>query len=480
MGSTLPVVVNQFIARGNAVQLYDFLDVRQKLKFVTPCLDIKSSGGLSFPPGANWASTNMVNLMNFTNNGLVSLTGSAYVGVDRGYGYSSYVNRGTNSAQVQFIQSDYFENPGCMIAQGGAFELDAGTARLRGRPVQILTQVFTSYSFLPPFFLLTTNVSTNVLTNATAKIAAASDITITANVLSLSNAFLNAGTLLQGALNLVVSNRLVDSGPSARSYMLASAGIQVPILPATADLMGTYIKSSAPDGTEVQHVWPGYDVGPVPQGYTNNLAVGKLTLDGGDSSVFRFSGPKQKKSAMYVDYLELLNNATNFNTGLAIDPTVIIYFANANMTASKLDGAQNGKLRWVKTFAGPLSSTNITYPSGRTYTFNSALVRDKDIDSDGDGTPNAKDLTPIFVDENIDLKIALGPVKGQVLLSWQALANSASYVEYRPSFNSPNGWLTLFITNPPVSGRVSFSDTTGNTNRAQRIYRVRMDSIPIK
>ncbi len=467
--SRQPVIMNHFTVKGNDIQLHDYATIQQRIKLNATSLDIKASGGVTFPPGANWAATNVLNLVNFTNRGVVNVSGATFAGTDRGYPYQNYVNRGTNTSQVHFIWADYFENPGCMAALGGAFQLDAGRVQLRGRPPLLSTFVSTNFFFSPTGIV--TVVTTNGLTNAAAKITAASDIIIKANNISLSNAFLEAGAVVPGALIFCGTNRLSDSGSAATNYFLASAGIQVLAQPKVqGDLMGTYALSRLSADSIGQHIWSGVDMGAVPAGFNNNLALGKLTLEGGEDSSFRFAGAKGKKAALYVDYLELLHNATNFNTALTIDPTLVIYFANANLQASKLDNTHGGRLRWVPTFVGPLSSTNIVYPSGQTYTFNAALMRDKDIDSDGDGTVNSKDPTPVFVGENVDLTVAQTP--GRVKLSWSALAGSQTHVEFKSSATA-TAWQTLFTTNPSVSGRLQFSDPT--SNRVQRVYRVRVD-----
>src|SRR5205085_10890000 len=100
----------------------------------------------------------------------------------------------------------------------------------------------------------------------------------------------------------------------------------------------------------------------------------------------------QTGKALYVDYLELDNFATNYNLAFDISPDLTIYFANSNIDPFKLDHSTSGRLRWVSDFAGPLSSTNVSYPPSpahplttNSYLFNIALVRSKDLDSDGDG-----------------------------------------------------------------------------------------------
>jgi hypothetical protein len=155
---------------------------------------------------------------------------------------------------------------------------------------------------------------------------------------------------------------------------------------------------------------------------------------------------------MYVDYLELVNAATNYNdpSTIAIDANMTIYFANANLSAEKLNGALSGRLQWVPDFAGPLSSTNIFYAStGNTYTFNIALVTSKDLDSDGDGIANADDPEPIYVSDSAVLRVELAGSPRLATLSWTALAYSTNYVEIKRSPDEDT-WdvLTNFVHGP--------------------------------
>src|SRR5258708_40302572 len=90
---------------------------------------------------------------------------------------------------------------------------------------------------------------------------------------------------------------------------------------------------------------------------------------------------------------------------------MMIYFGDARIgnadISEKLDGANGGRFRWVPSYAGLFSSTNITYPSGRAYTFNIALVQTSTLDSDGDGIPNTADPTPIFTAHNLAFSVQL-------------------------------------------------------------------------
>src|SRR2546427_11895554 len=132
-------------------------------------------------------------------------------------------------------------------------------------------------------------------------------------------------------------------------------------LPAISDLLGTYIRSTtAGFDQESFHTWAAEDRGPSTFGYDNNLALGKLTLDGGRNGLFHFSAPLgQTGRALYVDYLELVNYATN-SGALDIAPDITIYFPNANVNPVKLDQSNGGRLRCVSNFLGPPRSTHIT------------------------------------------------------------------------------------------------------------------------
>jgi hypothetical protein len=470
-----PVFLNDFAARANHLTIRDSLTVRRNVRINSPGLNI--AGGLTFPPGAEWSHTNVQGLVNLTNSGVINVAQSAFVGADPAPPLANYVNSGTNSAASHDIRASYLENSGCIVANIGSLTVEADTINLLGKPTILFTNVFTNVFFDPFTSVFVTNVATNVLTNSFgAKLAASSDLTLTAGGILASNSYLIADA---GALILSASESFVDAGPLATNEWRAGAGVRMLTLPAVSDLLGTRITSRVAPFAEASHVWSGADFKATPLGFNNNLALGKLTLDAGEFSLMTFASPTGAKCALYVDYLELLNNATNYNTALQIDESLTVYFANANVSPGKLDGRHGGRLRWVKTFAGPLSSTNITYPSGRTYTFNSALVSDKDLDSDGDGIVNGDDPTPIYSEDHIDLRVALTTAPARrAVISWFALGGSTSEVEYKTSFNSSN-WQSLSVVNSGASAeRLTVTDPIPNTVQ-QRFYRVRVYPPPL-
>jgi hypothetical protein len=345
-------------------------------------------------------------------------------------------------------------------------------------------------------------VVTNAVTNVFgAKLQAVGDVRILANDLVLSNSFISSG----GTLELTVTNSVLDAGTNALNRWFTSGGFECALAAETSDLFGTYVTSQAlVYNQEVFHTWCGADFGPDGEGFFNNMALGKLTLSGTNRTLFHFSPPEKTLknggvSALYVDYLELQGSVLDYENAIEIDPSLTIYFAAANVAAEKLNGAVGGRIQWVSTFAGPLSSTNIFYAStGQTYTFNIALVTSKDLDSDGDGIVNADDPEPIPVpaaaivgsaetsEASSDIKlgalssrelrlriasVAAASAKTAVL-SWDAPANAMNYLECKPSFSARDWTVVTNFVSGSVTTRVTVQEPL--SKEGQRIYRVRI------
>jgi len=321
---------------------------------------------------------------------------------------------------------------------------------------------------------------------------------------------------LPGRLILSVTNRLTDAGPADVTSVLpgylnvtdtdpngpnlwSCAGFDVRRRPATGNLLGTWLLSIVPINKEITHFWPAQDRGPVAAGFTNNLALGKLTVSTSTNNGRAVFRPASGRQAMYVDYVELFNDATNFNRTMGVDPNMTIYFANANVPVSKLNGAVGGRFQWVPTFAGPLSTTNLTYPSGASYAFNIALISSLDIDSNTNGIPNALDPYPIDIPGEIipptaprfipagdttvfpprlNLAVSHKTTPARVVLSWDAPRNSENTVEFKDSFGEP-GWnvLTNFVNGPSTAPVQIYDPTTGG---ATRFYRLLIQPSPVR
>jgi hypothetical protein len=392
---------------------------------------------------------------NLTWNGLLSTTLSG--GVDAatnvvmaGGPYGAFVNGGrVSNLGGSTIWAQDFENYGMFSSGSGSFILQSLTTTL-----------------------------------ANGSIIAGGDVSITTGSLVASNLVLQAGR----SLTLQVTNSLTDTGvANGNTWSVGGGslvGLNLPILPTNNppnDLLGTTIFMTAPSpNKQVVSTWAGQDRGISPAGYTNNAAVGRLILDGlGTNSLFKFTGTGAS-NAMYVDYLELRDQATNRDvtgnfTAISNTPNMVIYYSQAVMEgqsiADKMNQKNGNRLRWVTNYAGHFSSTNITFSDGTTFLFNAALAQL--YGSTLFGTINPTNLVLTITMTN---KPALASV-----LQWQKVSPAASYVTnyvfYKTNLMMTN-WLTLtnFITPasatwPPVPVMM-----TNPVAGPMRVYRVRVDT----
>lgn len=494
-----PSIIHDLTLRATNVIIQDQLAVNQSFLVQGQSLTFGSNSSLMLPRGASLAFTNVQNVTSFTNDGVLNIPDGAYFGafedgfvqprqrrrrrnaVPRLVTYENFVNHGTISGASVSARAAYVENvgrpfaPAVVTATNGAVKLDGA-----------------------------------VLVISNANITATSDIRLTAGDALIARSALTAGAtnggrfmnvFLPGALIIDATNSLTDGGVSASNDWRVTTGVRLtrrpqPIDPDSpiGDLMGTRIVVRS--GTFGQSViqWAGEDRGATVDGFADNLALGRLVLDGALGNLFHFQSA-EAHNAIYVDYLELLNSATNYNFAVGVDPDFTIYFADSNISPEKLEEVGAGRIRWVSDFTGPQSSTNLVYPDGSVHTFNAGVVRSRDRDDDNDGLVNAIDCTPIpvpgidttlpcpvmsplasakvFSAQDVGLAIALSPAGNEVILDWDASANSVNTVEFSDSI-AGGTWHTLTnFVNGPVNARVTVKDAAG---APLRVYRVRVDA----
>jgi hypothetical protein len=400
------------------------------------------------------AASNLVDILNFTNIGTISSQGPLIMGPDRATPFSSIVNYGLiDVPQAQFL-SDVFINTNAIQTTAGSFEARAQTMSLTA------SNVLLSYS----------------------------DVILGGQNLYASNSTITAGAALASVGKLVLDFRgtVADSGLASSNLWTVNDGFIISSVP-QGDLLGTTIQSIAPQWQEVTHYTEARDLGVAPEGFANNFAIGHLVLDGTNNTAFRFSpSPGTTGRALYVDYLELANNATNYDDAITVDEGCVLYFANANISPTKLNHISNDRVRWVSTYAGPRSGTNVVYPGSITNYLNLALVTSADLDSDNDGVANVNDATPVLTSGDVSLSIILTNVTPRIqvpLLSWAVPKSidslgAQNYVtnslEFVPNVSSTS-WKTLTNYVSPVGAAGEqvtnhFLDLLG-TNR---MYRVRV------
>lgn len=184
---------------------------------------------------------------------------------------------------------------------------------------------------------------------------AGSDVVLRAKDLKAEASYIQSGTIVtnpstgvvtwyHGTLFLDVADRLTDGGPAmAPNEWICHDGFQLLTKPATGDLLATTLRTAANIYGDAVHLWAAEDRGPGATGYQDNAAVGRLILDGRFQSLFTF-GPTDpsRPSAIYVNYLELLGDATNVAASLNIRPNFKIYYLDSNVAADQLDGLFDG------------------------------------------------------------------------------------------------------------------------------------------
>ncbi len=414
--TTQPVTVGNLLFRSTNVVIGD--NINAQLSFVVDAttLTVNTNGSIGLASAiGNLNAVNLPRLKSLTNNGVIAIGNAVNFGADTPQPYSNFVNRGSISANTVLIRAASFENGGSLQSVGG--------------PIQV-------------------GMTSGLITNGS--LTSLANLELSARDLTISNSTFRAG----GALLLTVTNSLSDGGFT--NDWQAGNGFQLPLKPAAGDLLGTRLTSTAAIFRAVSHLWAGENRSVSNDGYSNNTALGRLILDGAFSTLFTFSGVSvTNTNGLYVDFLELRGNATNFSTALQIDPNLIVYFADASLPVDKLNGALGGRLRWVSTFAGPNSSVLVTNSvTSQTFLVNRALRNSTTIDSDADGVVNALDaypFDPVAVSLVVEPMPSLGsPAPSAAFLSWPAAANTTYRIECKKTLNGPWQFVANYTHGPKV------------------------------
>jgi hypothetical protein len=438
----IPVEIRDFAMRSdNLVELRDRLVVGSSLSVEAPNLYIGNI--LSLSALGDVGATNFVNVMNLTNAGTLTVNNLMNLGTDRPIPYSNVVNRGQMAASSVQIAADFIDNAGTISASRGTISLASKATKFEK-----------------------------------AEAHANGDLLISGNEFKVRQSVLTSGTLTTnagqpvyqpGTMFLTVTNLLSDGDSTASNRWTTVGGIQMRYKPATADLLGTGLTSLAQQYSEVLHVWAGADLGTVPEAFTNNAALGRLTLEGNFNSLYTFSGAGAS-NALYVDYLELKSYTSNYLSSLQINPGMRLYFGAANLPAETLDGSFDGRLRWVRSYAGALSGTNVVLSSNQVIRVNRSLLASTTIDSDGDGVPNGQDARP-FDGVRLSVGLTNEPVSS-VLLSWKPAAETLYQVDYSTNVITPE-WKRLIsvVSGTNANEHVVVADPLAGSG-PERYYRV--------
>ncbi|HTB85330.1 MAG TPA: hypothetical protein VK742_16910 [Candidatus Sulfotelmatobacter sp.] len=410
----------------NNVAIYDTLNIFRY--FYTSCTNLllayngagagvaSVDGELNLSsPTLFWANATP-RLCNLTNNGAIRTATLANFG-NASQRYNAWVNTGVISNVGCVIYSADVENSG-QVTEQGSFETHS----------------------------LTETLSENGITATGAFTNVCSSLVITNTTLAIGN-----------GLSITATNLLTDYGTTSNFWSLGSgnsgqgvaSGLALPIKPASGDLLGTTITNIGTSGTLVKEYWAGQDRGAVNAGFANNAALGLVTFDALGSNArtnFFFYGTGVS-NAMYIDCIVLADSATNTDSSgnylaFGFNTNLVVYYAQAlennESIAEKLNHKNGNHFRWVPSYVGLFSSTNVVGPAGATNLENDALTVSPDIDSDGDGVNNLYDSTPFFVPQMINFTIGTTSTPPSVVqLTWQTPPLATNYVYYTTNLLQP-------------------------------------------
>lgn len=449
-----PVTLQAFSVRGTNVIIDNALNIGQAIQVDSPAVTFSASSSLNLPvlSATNLLSANFPNVNYFTNLGAINVPSQCALGSDRATPIASLVNRGTFTANSIAIRATDYLSTGTNITRSLVSGFNVGG----GGPISITAD----------------SAKFDGGSGSSGMLSAGGSILLAGNDLKIrGHQMLTAGTLI-----LSPTNSLTDTGASGTNRIKCALGFYLTVKPVTGDLLGTTIYTTAPFNRDVPHVWAGTDLGPVPAGYTNNAAVGRLLLDTSNTLVslnrLSFAGTGTN-NALYVDYLELSGTLTNdLATHLFIETNMTLYFANANVPVETLDGQLGGRLRWVKDYAGLNTGVDVRLPDGRTVKVNVAKLNSKTLDSDGDGVVNASDLSPfdgIVINSRVTFTNA-PPLTA--FITWEAAAQTIYRVEVNTNLLTGTWQFLANFTNSAATNRVvTFSDPVPAAS-TERYFRV--------
>jgi len=364
-----------------------------------------------------WDDSVASGVISITNNAAFTVPGDVVMGSPE-MPYAMFSNTGTNTTQNLTIHSENFNNLGGMRVNG--------SMDLASKYINSSESVF--------------------------------DVRDNARISGDSFKLRNSTNMVGGLLSINVSNLLVDGGNSSTNWFFVGNGILSETESNSGKLLNSQFFVEADSYKSVPFLWnSSEDKGPVHDGFIDNRAIGLLSLTNAYLGVFDFHKTSQSDKAVYVDKLifeGLTEDAllTNKLDQLNIQDGMTVYFAASNLPEEKLDGMRDGKLRWVKEFAGQYSSMPVYLPgSAESVMVNRAHRRSRIFDTDGDGVANGFDPTP-FGDGLPKLSL-----DGRSI-HWLGIPNRTYRIEYTQKLGNQAEWkvLGLIKNNKTVFDSISY------------------------
>ncbi len=434
MQTLQPVEVIDFACRSTNVVINDNMTVVNS--FLAGGTGLSVNGSLSLTSGArDWVAATAPNLLYFTNQGGFFVENDVEMGTDRPLPYQRFENSGLVVPYSFQVRAQEFDNSGT-ISTVADVAIDTAAGKMDG-----------------------------------GTIFAGGNISVSGTGMKFRNSTLNPS----GTLVLSMENNLEDGGIESPNSWACGRGFEILVRPKFGNLLGTEIDLSTPRFANVVSLSAAENRGATVAGFSNNAAIGRLSLTADTSGLLTFAGVGTS-NALYVDFLDLVGPVlSDLEGNVAIDPNLVIYFADSNGPVEQMDGQFGGRLVWVRDFAGPNSSVDVILANGQTIKVNRALRDSLTIDSDGDGIPNGLDPSPF---DNLVLaavSVVDQPVPRTVAVSWKAAAGSVYDVQFAPDFDAI-AWQTLltYTNSAPTNRPVTILDTNAAAATQQRYYRLRL------
>jgi hypothetical protein len=348
-GSFTPNIRNLTLTGRSSIDLENTnpITVINQVLFDTPTLTINSTINLT-QNANNFSVTNVtgLNYLLINTNGALNVNNALNLGVNTSssltsaataqYSIASIENLGKISAQASDFQSIFFENDGTnMTTSGGSMTIEAQTLDMG---------------------VLTTHRNSTLVDG---------NLTLSAVNMGFTNSFITDSS---GSLTLqpTADGQITDFVPGVagqknlNNFWQVNNGFNLLTKPATGDLYGTQITSTVSNSVAT-HVWAGRNnYTNVIDGFIDNVVIGELVLSVVSNGQAQFKGAGTN-NGMYIDYLDLTSPLSVYtNGGLAIDPSLTIYFAAANVNPLLLESNFPSRLVWVSNFWGPNSSILVT------------------------------------------------------------------------------------------------------------------------
>jgi hypothetical protein len=453
LSGVTPVTLQEFSARGTNVIINNTLNIGRAIQVDSPAVTFSTSSALNLPlaTATSLSTSNFPGLRFFTNLGSISVPLQCTLGTDRTDPISYFLNRGVITADNISVRARDFESSGTNqtralvnginVGGGGPISIFADSAKFDGGGIGGM-------------------------------LSAGGSILLAGNDIKIRNHQLNTA----GSLILSPTNSLTDTGTAGTNRVNCAQGFYLTVKPASGDLLGTTIYTTAPFNRDVPHVWAGTNLGPVSAGFTNNAALGRLLLDTSNNPIslnrLSFSGVGAN-NALYVDYLDLAGTITNnLSTHLYIETNLTLYFANSSLPPETLDGQLGGRLRWVKDYAGPNTGVDVLLRDGRTVKVNVAKLNSQILDSDADGVVNGSDLSPfdgIVINSRVTFTNA-PPLTAYV--TWEAAAQTVYQVEVNTNLLAAAWQFLANFTNTATTNRVVTFSEPVPAGGLERYYRI--------